>query len=99
MNHMPAIKPLHDHILVKRADAEAKTPGGLIIPDNAKEKPVEAFVIAVGPGGRDSNGKRIEPSVKPGDRILLSKYSGSEVKLEGVDHVIVREDDILAVID
>ena len=96
---MPAIKPLHDHILLKRADAEVKTPGGLIIPDNAKEKPVEAFVIAVGPGARDTHGKRIEPSVKQGDRVLLSKYSGSEVKLEGVDHVIVREDDILAVLD
>lgn len=96
---MTAIRPLHDHILVKRAEAETKTPGGLFVPDNAKEKPVEAVVIAVGPGARDTHGKRMEPSVKPGDRILLSKYSGSEVKLEGVDHVIVREDDILAVLD
>ena len=96
---MQAIRPLHDKILVKRAEAEAKTTGGIIIPDAAKEKPVEAIVVAVGPGARDEHGRRHEPSVKPGDRILLSKYSGSEVKLKDVDHVIVREDDILAVLE
>ncbi len=95
---MPSIRPLHDRILVKRVDAESKTPGGLIIPDNAKEKPVEALVIAVGSGVRDKDGARIPLDVKAGDRVLLSKYSGSEVKLEGVDHVIVREDEVLAVI-
>lgn len=92
------IRPLHDRILVKRLDAESKTPGGLIIPDAAKEKPVEAIVIAVGTGKRDKDGERIPLDVKDGDRVLFAKYSGSEIKLEGVEHVILREDDILAVI-
>jgi chaperonin GroES len=92
------VHPLHDHVLVKRVDAESKTPGGLIIPDNAKEKPVEAIVIAVGPGARDDHGKRVEPSVKRGDRVLFGKYTGTEVRLDGVDHVILREDDLLAVL-
>ena len=93
-----SIRPLHDRILVKRVDAESKTPGGLIIPDNAKEKPVEALVIAVGEGSRNKDGARVPLDVKAGDRVLFSKYSGSEVKLEGVDHVIMREDDVLAVL-
>lgn len=92
------IRPLHDRILVKRVDAESKTPGGLIIPDNAKEKPVEALVIAVGTGARNKDGALIPPDVAAGDRVLFSKYSGSEIKLDGVEHVILREDDLLAVL-
>jgi chaperonin GroES len=92
------IRPLHDRILVKRVDAESKTPGGLIIPDNVKEKPVEAIVVAVGTGKRDREGALVPPDVAAGDRVLFSKYSGSEIKLDGIEHVIMREDDILAVI-
>lgn len=92
------IRPLHDKILVKRVEAEARTSGGLFIPDNAKEKPVEALVIAVGSGTRDPSGALIPLDVKTGDRVLLSKYSGSEIKYEGADHVIIREDEVLAVI-
>lgn len=92
------IRPLHDRILVKRVDAESKTPGGLIIPDNAKEKPVEAIVIAVGTGKRDKEGTLVPPDVAAGDRVLFAKYSGSEVKLDGIDHVILREDDLLGVL-
>lgn len=92
------IRPLHDRILVKRVDAEAKTPGGIIIPDNVKEKPVEALVVAVGSGKRDKDGTLIALDVRVDDRVLFAKYSGSEVKLDGVDHVILREDDILAVL-
>lgn len=95
----PMIRPLHDRILIKRLDAESKTPGGLIIPDAAKEKPVEGIVIAIGAGKRnDEDGERIPLDVKAGDKVLFSKYSGSEIKLEGIEHVILREDDILAVI-
>jgi chaperonin GroES len=93
------IRPLHDRILIKRTAAEEKTPGGLIIPDAAKEKPVEALVVAVGSGKRDKDGNVIALDVKAGDRVLFSKYSGSEVKLDGVEHVILREEDILAVLD
>ena len=94
------IRPLHDRILVKRLDAESKTPGGLIIPDNAKEKPVEGIVVAVGDGTRNKDGERIPLDVKAGDRVLFSKYSGSEVRvsIDGGDHLILREDDVLAVI-
>lgn len=97
------IRPLHDRILVKRVDADNKTPGGLFIPDNAKEKPIEGLVIAVGDGNRNKDGERIPLSVKAGDRVLFSKYSGTEVKvvldLEGGEHLILREDDVLAVVD
>jgi chaperonin GroES len=96
--HPMSIRPLHDRILVKRVSAEEKTPGGIIIPDNAKEKPVEATVVAVGDGARDKDGVRIPLDVKTGDRVLFAKYSGAEVKLEGEDHMILREDDVLAVI-
>jgi chaperonin GroES len=96
---MNNIRPLHDRILIKRTAAEEKTPGGLIIPDAAKEKPVEAVVIAVGSGKRDKDGNLIPLDVKAGDRVLFSKYSGSEIKLDGVEHVILREDDLLAVLD
>ena len=93
-----SIRPLHDRVLIKRTAAEEKTPGGLIIPDAAKEKPVEAVVVAIGSGKRDKDGNLIALDVKEGDRVLFSKYSGSEVKLDGVEHVILREEDILAVL-
>jgi chaperonin GroES len=93
------IRPLHDHILVKQLAAETKTPGGLHIPDVAKEKPVEATVIAVGAGKRDAAGVLVALDVKAGDRVLFAKYSGSEVEIEGERHVIMCEDDILAVIE
>ena len=92
------IRPLHDRVLVKRIDAEEKTAGGLIIPDSAKEKPIQAEVIAVGNGKRDNEGKVHALDVKAGDRILFSKYSGTEVKIDGDEHLIMREDDILAVL-
>jgi chaperonin GroES len=91
------IRPLHDRILVKRLEEETKTTGGLFIPDTAKEKPIQATVIAVGSGKRDKQGKLIALDVKPGDKVLFSKYSGSEVKIDGEEHLIMREDDLLAV--
>ncbi len=93
------IRPLGDRILVKRIKEEDKTKGGIIIPDTAKEKPQEGKVIAVGKGRRSEKGDLIAPDVKAGDRILFGKYSGSEVKLEGEDHLILREDDILGVLE
>ena len=93
------IRPLQDRVLVKRLEEEEMTKGGIIIPDTAKEKPAEGEVIAVGPGAVQKDGKVREPEVKKGDRVLFGKYSGTDVKLEGVDHLIMREDDILAVID
>lgn len=93
------IRPLHDRILVKRLDEESKTSGGLFIPDTAKEKPIQAKVVAVGTGKRDKDGKVHALEVKAGDRILFSKYSGTEVKLDGEEHLIMREDDILAILD
>ena len=92
------LRPLHDRILVKRLEAEGRTAGGLFIPDAAKEKPVEGLVVAVGDGTRNKDGVRIPLDVKAGDRVLFSKYSGTEVKAVGDDHMILREDDILAVI-
>ncbi len=92
------IRPLHDRVLVKRLDEEEKTAGGLYIPDTAKEKPVQGEIIAVGAGKRNKAGELVAPEVKAGDRILFAKYSGSEVKLEGDEHLIMREDDILAVV-
>ncbi|OGP64262.1 MAG: co-chaperone GroES, partial [Deltaproteobacteria bacterium RBG_16_42_7] len=88
------IKPLHDRILVKRLEEEEKTKGGIIIPDSAKEKPMEGEIIAVGAGKVGDDGKRISLDVKVGDRVLYSKYGGTEVKIEGVEHLILREDDI-----
>jgi chaperonin GroES len=96
---MKGIRPLGDRILVKRIKEEDKTKGGIIIPDTAKEKPQEGKVVAVGKGRRSEKGDLIAPDVKAGDRILFGKYSGSEVKLEGEDHLILREDDILGVLD
>jgi chaperonin GroES len=92
------IRPLQDRVIVKRVKEEEKTKGGIIIPDTAKEKPIEGEVIAVGPG-KVEDGKRIELTVKAGDRVLFGKYSGTEVKLEGVEHLILREDDILGVLE
>jgi len=92
------VKPLQDRILIKRVEEETKTRGGIIIPDSAKEKPQEGLVVAVGPGKVTENGTRVECEVKPGDRILFGKYSGTDIKVDGVEHLIMREDDILAII-
>ena len=92
------IRPLQDRILVQRLEAEEKTASGIIIPDNAKEKPMEGKVIAVG-NGKLVDGKLTKPDVKVGDKVLFSKYSGSEVKLDGTEHLIMREDDLLGVIE
>lgn len=92
------IRPLHDRVLVKRSEQQEQVRGGIIIPDTAKEKPQEAEVMAVGPGKINDEGKRTPLEVQVGDRILMGKYSGSEIKIDDVDYVIVREDEILAVI-
>jgi chaperonin GroES len=94
-----AFRPLGDRVLIKRVEEEAKTKGGIIIPDTAKEKPQEGEVIAVGPGARDDAGKVHPLDVKKGDRILFGKWSGSEVKLDGEDLLIMKESDILGVLD
>lgn len=93
------IKPLNDRVLVLRIEEEQKTSGGIIIPDTAKEKPQEGKVIAVGPGRFDENGKRIPMDVKKNDRVLFGKYAGNEIKIDGVEHVIMREDDIIAILE
>ncbi len=93
------VRPLNDRILVKRLAEEEMTKGGIIIPDSAKEKPAEGEVIAVGKGKVNDKGDRIKLDVKVGDRVLFSKYGGTDVKLDGVDHLIMREDDILAVVE
>ena len=93
------IKPLSDRILVVRIEEEEKTSGGIIIPDTAKEKPQEGKVVAAGPGKLDDNGKRIPIEVKKNDRVLFGKYAGTEIKIDGVEHLIMREDDILGVIE
>jgi len=92
-------RPLHDRVLVRRVEQDGKTAGGIIIPDTAKEKPQEGEVIAVGPGGRRDDGTLIEMDVKAGDRILFGKWSGTEVKIDGEDLLIMKESDILGVID
>ena len=94
-----ALKPLQDRMIVKRLDSEEKTAGGIIIPDAAKEKPLEAKVIAVGPGKRDESGKFCELGVKADDVVLFGKYSGTEIKADGEELIILREDDILAVVE
>jgi chaperonin GroES len=91
-------RPLHDRVVVKRIEAEEKTVGGIIIPDTAKEKPQQGEVIAVGPGGRDEAGKLIPLDVKAGDRVLFGKWSGTEVKLDGVEYLIMKESDIMGVL-
>lgn len=96
---MEKIRPLGDRILVKRIKEEEKTKGGIIIPDTAKEKPQEGKVVAVGKGKKTEDGKIIALDVKAGDKVLFGKYSGSEVKIEGEDHLILREDDILGVLE
>jgi chaperonin GroES len=92
-------RPLHDRVVVKRIDAEDKSAGGIIIPDTAKEKPSQGEVIAVGPGGRDDNGKLIAIDLKAGDRVLFGKWSGTEVKLDGEELLIMKESDIMGVLD
>ena len=93
------LRPLQDRILVKRVDEESKTSGGIIIPDTAKEKPQEGKVVAVGPSKTLESGKISEPNVKKGDRVLFSKYAGNEINVEGIEHIIIREDDVLAVFE
>jgi len=91
-------RPLHDRVVVRRIDADEKTKGGIIIPDTVKEKPQEGEVIAVGPGGRDEQGKLVKLDVKAGDRVLFGKWSGTEVKLEGEELLIMKESDIMGII-
>jgi chaperonin GroES len=91
------LRPLHDRVIVKRLEEEKKSAGGIIIPDNAAEKPVRGEVIAVGPGKKSDDGKTIAMDVKAGDTVLFGKYSGSEVKVDGNDYLVMREDDIMAV--
>ncbi|MGE0753265.1 MAG: co-chaperone GroES [Variibacter sp.] len=91
-------RPLHDRVVVKRIDAEEKSAGGIIIPDTAKEKPQTGEVVSVGPGGRDESGKLIPIDVKPGDRVLFGKWSGTEVKIDGVEYLIMKESDIMGVL-
>ncbi|MBM3382150.1 MAG: hypothetical protein RI932_456 [Pseudomonadota bacterium] len=93
------IRPLADRILVKRVEEETKTAGGILIPDNAKEKPMEGSVVAVGTGKVLTDGKVRPMEIKVGDRVLFSKYSGTEIKLEGTEHLILREDDILGIVN
>jgi chaperonin GroES len=97
-DHMK-FRPLHDRVVVKRIEAEEKTAGGIIIPDTAKEKPQQGEVVSVGPGGRDEAGKLIPIDVKAGDRVLFGKWSGTEIKLDGVEYLIMKESDIMGVID
>lgn len=93
------IRPLQDRVIVKRIEEEEKTKGGIIIPDTAKEKPQEGKVAAAGPGKMGEDGKRIPMDLKKGDRVLFSKYAGSEIKIDGVEHIFMREDDILGVLE
>ena len=93
-----SFRPLHDRVVVRRLDSEEKSKGGIIIPDTAKEKPSEGVIVAVGPGARDDSGKIIAPDVKEGDRILFGKWSGTEVKLDGEELLIMKESDIMGVI-
>jgi chaperonin GroES len=96
---MANIKPLGQRVLVKRIEADAVSAGGIVLPDSAKEKPQEALVISVGTGGRDDNGKLIEFTVKVNDKVLISKYGGTEVKINGEEHLILSESDILGIVD
>jgi chaperonin GroES len=93
------LRPLHDQVLVKRIEEQSKTSGGLIIPDSAKEKPMEAVVVAVGAGKVQEDGTVRKMDVKTGDKVLFTKYSGNEIKIDGVEHLILREDDILALVE
>jgi chaperonin GroES len=91
-------RPLHDRVVLKRIEAEAKSSGGIIIPDTAKEKPQQGEVVAVGPGGRDEAGKLIPIDLKAGDRVLFGKWSGTEVKIDGVEYLIMKESDVMGVL-
>jgi len=93
------LKPLDNRVIVTRVEEEQRTAGGIIIPDTAKEKPQEGKIVAGGPGKRDDKGKRIPLEVKEGDRILFSKYAGTEIKINGVEHIFMKQEDILAVLD
>jgi len=93
------VRPLQDRVLVKRVQQEAKTTGGIIIPDSAKEKPAEGVIVSVGSGKVLNNGEKIQVSVKKGDRILFSKYAGTEIKIDNEEHLVMREEDILGVIE
>lgn len=93
------IRPLHDRVIVKRVEAERTTASGIVIPDSAGEKPDQGEVLAVGPGKRDDSGKQNAPDVKVGDRVLFGKYAGTEIKVDGEDRLILREDDILGIIE
>ncbi|WP_291321438.1 co-chaperone GroES [Desulfonatronospira sp.] len=93
------LKPLHDRVLVKRLEEEEVTKGGIIIPDTAKEKPIKGEVVAVGPGKTGDDGKNLPMTVKTGDIVLFNKYAGTEVKIDDIEHLVMREDDILAIID
>jgi chaperonin GroES len=93
------LRPLHDRVIVKRVEEEEKTKGGIIIPETAKEKPIEGKVTAVGAGKMLENGKKLPPQVKKGDRILFGKYAGTDVKIDGEEHLIMREDDIIAIVE
>ena len=92
-------RPLHDRVVIRRAEGDMKSKGGIIIPDTAKEKPQEGEVIAVGPGSRDESGKLIPPDVKTGDAVLFGKWSGTEVKIDGVEFLIMKESDVMGVIE
>ena len=92
------IRPLNDRVIVKRVEDERKTAGGIVIPDTAAEKPSQGEVVAVGPGKLDDNGKKVEFTVKSGDKVLISKYGGTEIKVDGESYLIMREDDILGII-
>ena len=92
-------RPLHDRVLVRRIEQDEKTAGGIIIPDTAKEKPQEGEIVATGPGGRDDKGELVALDVKAGDRVLFGKWSGTEVKLDGADYLIMKESDILGVVE
>ena len=92
-------RPLHDRVVVRRVEQESKSSGGIIIPDTAKEKPMEGEIIAVGPGGRDESGKLIPIDLKPGDRILFGKWSGTEVKIDGEELLIMKESDVMGVVE
>ena len=96
---MAKFRPLHDRVLVKRVKEEEKTRGGIIIPETAQEKPQEGEIVAVGPGGRDDSGKLVELDVKVGDRILFGKWSGTEVKLDGEEFLIMKESDVMGIIE
>ena len=93
------LKPLNDRVMVKRLESEEVTAGGIIIPDTAKEKPMKGEIVAAGPGKADDSGKRVPMAVKEGDLVLFNKYAGTEIKIDGIEHLVMREDDILAVIE